>query len=505
MIDDGAVFYLNGQEIIPTNLPARLRMPAGPVTFSTIATGNVTNASVETLTFNGANLKSGDNVLCVAVHQEHGAGAQTSSDVTFGLKLDAESTSGGGESVLVLNEVLPINGSGPGWVELFNPSGTAIDVSDMSLSDETVTPRKFVFANGASVPAGGYLVIDCDPLVVPTATNTGFALPALGGGVYLFNKLSVGGGLHDSVSYGLQIPDFAIGRTPNGSGPFALTVPTRGALNSAAALGGIAGVKLNEWLANPVLPPGFFELYNSGAQPVALGGNYLTDQLTNKNKYLIPPLSFIGGSGNARWRHFIADNDNGATPGHVNFSLNPAGESLGVFSGAGVQLDAVSFGAQNSGIAQGRFPDGASAIVSLTPTPGTANVQALADTDMDGIPDEWEMANGLNPNDPNDAALDADGDGQTNGAEYAAGTNPQVPGSVLSARVLPGSTAGQVVVEFTATAGKTYTVHYKNKLSDPTWTKLTDVPAQPSETVIEALDASPPGQRFYQVVTPAEL
>ena len=48
--------------------------------------------------------------------------------------------------------------------------------------------------------------------------------------------------------------------------------------------------------------PDFLELYNTGATPVALGGNYLTDQLTNKTKHLIPPLSFIGGSGAARWQ-----------------------------------------------------------------------------------------------------------------------------------------------------------------------------------------------------------
>jgi hypothetical protein len=74
MVDDGAVFYLNGTEIVPTNIGARLRMPAGTVTFATIASGNVGDAVTETLTFTGANLVNGDNVLCVAVHQEHSVG-----------------------------------------------------------------------------------------------------------------------------------------------------------------------------------------------------------------------------------------------------------------------------------------------------------------------------------------------------------------------------------------------------------------------------------------------
>ena len=39
------------------------------------------------------------------------------------------------------------------------------------------------------------------------------------------------------------------------------------------------------------------------------------------------------------------------------------------------------------------------------------------DMDGDGIPDDVEIANGLNPNDPVDAAEDLDGDGVTNADE----------------------------------------------------------------------------------------
>lgn len=44
------------------------------------------------------------------------------------------------------------------------------------------------------------------------------------------------------------------------------------------------------------------------------------------------------------------------------------------------------------------------------------------DADNDGIPDRIEIALGLDPLDPNDAALDMDGDGSTNLEEYIAGT-----------------------------------------------------------------------------------
>ncbi|HEV8348494.1 MAG TPA: carboxypeptidase regulatory-like domain-containing protein [Vicinamibacterales bacterium] len=47
------------------------------------------------------------------------------------------------------------------------------------------------------------------------------------------------------------------------------------------------------------------------------------------------------------------------------------------------------------------------------------------DADLDGATDEWERANGLNPNDPNDASQDADNDGLTNLQEFKLGTNPR--------------------------------------------------------------------------------
>lgn len=47
-----------------------------------------------------------------------------------------------------------------------------------------------------------------------------------------------------------------------------------------------------------------------------------------------------------------------------------------------------------------------------------------SDSDDDGMNDAWEVANGLDPNDPNDAALDKDQDGWSNLAEFLAGLNP---------------------------------------------------------------------------------
>lgn len=50
--------------------------------------------------------------------------------------------------------------------------------------------------------------------------------------------------------------------------------------------------------------------------------------------------------------------------------------------------------------------------------PELASGIAPADTDNDGMPDKWEVAHGLNPNDPTDANADADSNGWENLEEY---------------------------------------------------------------------------------------
>lgn len=368
-VDDGAVYYLNGTEI------GRLRVTANPALYTSTGSDQSSEGTPEILTFATNGLVIGDNVMAVEVHQS----SATSSDDVFGMSLSAirRSTNIVIQSFtmpVVLNEVLASNGSltnhaghTADYVELYNPSTNAVDLSDLSLSNDPNDPRKFVFATNTTIAALGYRIIYLDDAAPASATNAGFALAARGDALYFFHRTAGGYSLLDAVRFGLQTPDFALGRVPNGTGNWSLNTLTPGAANTAAALASISALRVNEWMADPSSGGDWFEVYNSAAQPVALGGLYLTDDLANKFQSKVAPLSFLGAGANG-FLQFIADGLPGSGADHVNFALKKGGEALGIYSPSGAQLDAIAFGAQTTGVSQGRFPDGAAAFVSFATT-----------------------------------------------------------------------------------------------------------------------------------------
>ena len=60
----------------------------------------------------------------------------------------------------------------------------------------------------------------------------------------------------------------------------------------------------------------------------------------------------------------------------------------------------------------------AAMLAALASPASAATHGKLKDSDRDGMPDSWEMAQGLNPRDPADRNTDRNCDGYTNLEEY---------------------------------------------------------------------------------------
>ncbi|MCA9263336.1 MAG: lamin tail domain-containing protein [Planctomycetales bacterium] len=96
---------------------------------------------------------------------------------------------------VVINELLATS-NGQGWIELYNPTTTPIDVGHWFLSDAADDLRKYQFASNTIVPARGYLVVQESSQFGLTSADPGalqpFTLPRQGGHLYLTGGDSLG-------------------------------------------------------------------------------------------------------------------------------------------------------------------------------------------------------------------------------------------------------------------------------------------------------------------------
>ena len=118
------------------------------------------------------------------------------------------------------------------------------------------------------------------------------------------------------------------------------------------------------------------ELYNAGTAPVNIGGMYITDNLTDSTKWLIPatnPAATTIAAGGYLILWFDKEPAQGVL--HVDTKLSAGGESIGLFAADGqTQIDGLDFGPQTTDISYGRWPDGSGSFQFFPlPTPGATN------------------------------------------------------------------------------------------------------------------------------------
>ena len=116
------------------------------------------------------------------------------------------------------------------WVELYNNSSSAIDLSGYYLSDDASLPSKWSFPAGTIINANSFLIIWTDTDSTQTlGLHANFKLSASGEAVLLSNPALQ---LIDETSFPNLATDMTYGRYPNGTGTFANMSPTYNVVNS---------------------------------------------------------------------------------------------------------------------------------------------------------------------------------------------------------------------------------------------------------------------------------
>ena len=109
----------------------------------------------------------------------------------------------------------------------------------------------------------------------------------------------------------------------------------------------------------PLEYPDWIEIYNPTNAPISLDGLSLSDNKDEPLRYSIPDGFTIPAKGRIV---FLADDDAGQGPLHLNFGLKVEGEYVGLYGGQGtVKIDSYDPKGQSRIGASGRIPDGSTA------------------------------------------------------------------------------------------------------------------------------------------------
>ena len=379
-----------------------------------------------------------------------------------------------GNSV-VINEVLAHTDVWVDWIELFNPGSSAADLSGLGLTDDMNQPNRYVFPNGTSIPANGYLTI--------SAATLGYGFSELGSEAAL---LELSGSniirIIDRVDFPAVEREEPFGRYERSDGEIdftELSAITPGAANAAPRVGPVViseimyapGAGKSEYveftnisgapvaLYDAAIPSNIWKFAGAGTFAFPQGTVLQTDETvmlcgTNpavfRAQYGVPAQTRVFGP----WSGGLA------AEGEKLRLLYPGDPEPDGFVPM-YRADHVSYRTNNV------WPAAASGGISLERWPLNS---------YGNDPASWRI---LQPGGTPGFAM---------GNSYPMGT-----AIATSAGAYPG-------ISFSAILGETYEVRYTDSLIDPDWQPLAAIPAAVTNRIDVMDSAATNSTRYYRVI-----
>ena len=285
---------------------------------------------------------------------------------------------------LIISEVVSSNSNSlvdsiygqPDWIELYNNSGSDINLLDYSISEDA--SNRFVFPD-KEIKAGEYLLVYCCAQpegVEAEVVCTGFKLSKSGSTLGLsspqgvIQTLSVPE-LETDLAWGLDAAD----------GVYKYFIPTPGKANDARSFVSLeelqnsdtVALKITEVLPESIAendPFGWIELYNDGAEPIELSSLYITENISNLTKARMPDIVLQPGEYTV-----LRLTGQSGTEG-LPFNISAGETTLAVANSMGTIVDMLTWDADIlPGISAGPGKDGT--VYFTQPTPGAENGEGL--------------------------------------------------------------------------------------------------------------------------------